>query len=545
LSDEERQQALLAEILWRDLLEQDERDACAADPKMLLRRMVASDEREAEGFHFLSDEGWAWQGDVFDWFHGERRCIALKARQLGVTWLACAYALWTALYRPGSLCLVYRQKEEEAHENVGRAWMLLHSLPRHLWNGAVIEKPSRVHQPIPTEELRLRFPNGAASRIVAMTSASASGHGKTAAVIVLDEFSRIERAEEIMAAVQPAAGKSGKILIVSTANGVSDPETGAGNHFHWLWSNPDSGFSKKFLAWSLHPDRDQVWYDTSEEIAGLPSHRRAEQYPADEFEAFTLTNRVFFDPDDLKHYGTLVPKPLYQFDFKAKDARHAAKDKSARGMIRVFKEPEPDRKYAIGADVATGRGRDYSAAYVVDLGSMEIMAEFHGRLDADQYAFQLHYLGRWFNTALIAVEMAGGYGDAVNVALRDGRAGRPAYPNIYYHVMSNRPDLPRARTFGFPMSTKTRPLVLNQFEQAVRERVLPFVTAQLLREMQTFAHHDKGTPEIRAQDGSRDDCVMACAITLEMYRLRGEHPDRQRKQPKSRFKHWLPINQAA
>jgi hypothetical protein len=539
LSDDERAASLLARILLLDLAEADERDECAADPKKLLARMAAVDERQAEEFRFLQEPGWEWQGEFFDWVHSEQRCIALKARQLGVTWLGCAYVLWTALYRQGSLSLVYRQKEEEAHENVGRCWDLLNSLPKHLWNGAVVRKPDRGARA--TGEIALVFPDGRRSRVVAMTSASASGHGKTAAVILLDEHSRIERADEISKAVEPAAGKQGKIVIISTANGVSDPESGAGNHFHWLWSHAEeAGYSKRFLAWSLHPDRDQDWYDTAPEIRALKSHERAEQYPADEFEAFTLTNRVFFDPEDLKYYGALVPKPLYRCDFRAKGATSAGILKTDRGMIRVYVEPEEDGKYAIGADVATGRGRDYSYAAVVDLRSMAFVAEFHGRLAADQYALQLHYLGRWYRSALIAVETAGGFGEAVIIPLRDGRAGRPAYPKLYRHVLSSRPDLPVSKPFGFPTNTKTRPLILNQFEQAIRERTIPAVTATQLSEMQTFVYHDHGTSP-RAQEGARDDAVMGSAIVLEMYRLRGEHAARQMKRPKKKFTHWLPV----
>jgi hypothetical protein len=266
----------------------------------------------------------------------------------------------------------------------------------------------------------------------------------------------------------------------------------------------------------------------------MKSHERAEQYPANEHEAFTLTNRVFFDPEHLAWYAAEgVKKPLYRARFTAESSRQARLERNDRGPIRVYTEPEPDGKYAIGADVATGRGRDYSAAYVVDLGSMELVAEFHDRLDSDLFATQLHYLGRWYNTALIAVETAGGYGEAVIIPLRDGRAGRPPYPKLYQHVLSSRPDMPHVKPYGFPTNTKTRPLILNQFEKAVRERVLPFVSNELLHEMESFVYHDHGTSP-RAQEGSRDDRVMAAAIALEMYRLKGTHPDQYRSKRKKR-----------
>lgn len=532
----DREADYLEQLLLVALKEEFDRDLATADPCWLISHMSAPDERTAETFNFVhmrtDQERWGWQRDFIRDVHSSQRLIALKARQLGATWLGCAYVLWTALYRPGSLSLIYRQKHEEAQENVRRCWQLFQSLPKHLWNDCEVVLPARGQ--LASEEIRLKFGNGV-SRIVAMSSASASGHGKTAAVVLLDEFSRIDRAGEIKKAVEPAAGTTGKILIISTANGRANLDTGEGNQFAYLWEKAEeSGYVKRFLPWSLHPDRDDNWYATSPEVRSLKSHERAEQYPANEHEAFTLTNRVFFDPEDIQFYRERIAEPMYRMDFDRVAPDRAKIDKSDRGRILVFEEPHEDHKYAIGADVATGRGADYSAAYVIDLASMHIVAELHARFDADLYAYQLHYLGRWYNSALIAVEMGGGYGEPVVASLRDGREGRPPYPRLYRHVLSSRPDLPTAKPFGFPMNTKTRPLALNQLEKAVRQRSLPFVSDGLLWEMESFVYHDHGASP-RAQEGAHDDRVMALAIALEMYRLRGEHPDRKRRrqpQPK-------------
>jgi hypothetical protein len=530
--------AAKSELARREL----ERRRAKADPLYLISNMSAPDERTAETFSFghlvTNDERWGWQRDFLRWIHAVSRGIILKARQLGATWLCCAYVVWVALYRPGSLCLMYRQKHDEAVENVIRAWTLLGSLPRHLLNGAVVVIPAR-GEPPRGGVLELRFPDGSVSRIVAESSAAASGHGKTAAVIVLDEFSRIDAADEIIKAVQPAAGATGKILIPSTANGVSNQETGAGNRFHWIWTSAEEeGYEKKFLPWSLHPDRDQDWYDKSPEIRGLRAHERAEQYPANEHEAFTLTNRVFFDPEDLAYYSEKVKAPLYRCDFVVPGSEKLAVGKSAelrkhgQGFTRVYAEPVEDRKYALGADCATGRGLDYSCAYVVDLMNGELAAEFHGKLDADLYAAQLHYLGRRYGTALIAPDN-GGIGEAVIVSLRHAREGRPPYPNLYRHQMSARPGMNIAKVYGYPINVKTRPLILNQLEKWVRERTLPWVTSRLLSEMQTFIERDKD-PSPAAQDGAHDDAIFAAAIALELFRLRGSHPEMEKRRSRER-----------
>jgi hypothetical protein len=173
---------------------------------------------------------------------------------------------------------------------------------------------------------------------------------------------------------------------------------------------------------------------------------------------------------------------------------------------------------------------------------MKICAEFLGRLEADLFAGQIHYLGRWYGTqsgcpkdAVIAVEISIGSGEAVLVALRDGREGRPAYKNLYRHVMSSRPTMDTAKAYGFPANPKTRPLILNQLEKATRDFALPYVTENLLYQMEEFVHHDSGTSP-RARAGSHDDCVLAASIALEMYRLYGEHEHRPRKRAKKPLK---------
>lgn len=553
--------AVADDLLFRQaarILElQDQADQARQDPAFLVSFMSAPDERTGATFTFehlrdaLSAEAspWGWQRDFFLWLYGELRTITLKARQLGVTWLGCAACVADALCVPGSLDLIYRQKEEEAVENVRRCWALFQSLPNHLRMDVEVLTPAR--GALPSTEIKLRFPDGKISRIVAMTSASASGHGKTARRALLDEHSRIERAAEIMKAVQPAAGSKGHISIISTANGVSNEETGEGNQFHWLWVNADeAGFQTRFLPWSMHPDRDQTWYDHDPEVRGLKPHERAEQYPANEDEAFTLTKRVFFNPDDLSWYAKhRVKEPLFRCDFvdpKDKsvlatgpqavlhkwqgtfDQRPAGRVSDATGAIRVYANPVSGHQYAAAADVATGDGLDYCAAYVIDLTNCELVAELRQRYGADVYAAQLHYLGRRYNTAKLAPETQGGYGDAVTAALRDRTAGRPPYPNLYRHRLDSQAAKPEQKRYGWPTNAATRPKILNQLERHLRERTLPWVTHRLLAEMRTFIEDDKRNPSPRAQSGSHDDCVMAAAIAVEMFRQFGDFEHRKR-----------------
>jgi hypothetical protein len=534
-----------------------ERRLCRKHPAELLKHMTMPDTRAVAGFGAedvedtqgdfkfkLNDpgSGWFWQRDLLDWWLAHPRTMVLKARQLGVTWLACGLGLWLALCRPGSLVLVYRQKEKDAVKIIDRVWDMLHSMPTWLWNGGEVITPAKGSRPSESG-IRIKFPSGKVSVIRPMSSAESEGHGDTAALVIMDEFAHIESAGSLMRAVSPAAGKLGKIVIISTANGRADVETGEGNFFHFLWVNDDNGFEKKFLSWRSHPDRDDAWYESSPEVQGLRWWEKMEQYPSTPLEAFASPSAVWFDRDSLRWYAEeRVAVPIRRYKFVKANPTHAKIEEAPDGWISEFETPVPGREYAIGADVATGRGTDYSAAYVVDLTSMGLVAEFHAKLDADQFAYQLHFLGKRYNIARIAVERGGGWGDPVIINLRDGKDGRPHYPRQYRYREEAQTDIPERKQYGIPMSQNVRTKVINAMEAAIRERLLPSMPPGLLHECDSFVRHDTGTTP-RAMTGTHDDRVMAAAITLELYRIYGHHPDqpgtkRLRRKP---YKHWLPL----
>jgi hypothetical protein len=520
------------------------------DPLYLMSQMTAVDQRDGtrfslehlrtpldgeatldpDGYTLRSKDGsWRWQRYVAERSIASKRLIVLKGRQIGVTWIVLAADVAEAILKPGTASLLFRQREDEAIDNIRRWWVLYQSLPEWFKEGIRVIRPDKAAQP-GRDGVELLFPDGSISAILPMTSAAASGQGRTIRNCILDEAAYIELLEAIRAAVEPAAGDA-SVKLVSTAHGIHNPETGEGNEYSRLWHDEESGYERIFVPYDAHPERNEVWYETAPEVRSLRPYQRQMQFPRNAHEAFALSDRNFFDPDDLTYYAERVRPPKYRMDFrdgrKLAVASRARVHKSEEGLIRVYQEPREEHSYAIGCDPSTGRGRDSSAAYVVDLASGALVAEFHGRLDADLLAAQLHYLGRWYKTAWLAVER-NGIGEAVIVTLRHGREGRPPYPKLYRHVMSSRPSQDMAKVYGFPMNTKTRPLVLNQLEKWVRERTLPWVTERLLFEMQTFIERDKD-PSPAAQDGSHDDCVFGCAIALEMFRLHGRHPEREKR----------------
>ena len=516
----------------------DERKAALAHPGGLLDHVTCIDPKTGERFTFtLNDEkaGWHWQREVLDEWMAHPLNLVLKARQIGITWLGAGYALWKLLTMPGTRALVVSINEDEAIKVVCRIFDMFVSLPEHLRFEAQVTKPTRGARP--TTLIEFTFPDGRISSVVGLPSTRRAGHGETATLVLLDEYARHEYARESWKATFPTADNGGQILVISTANGVSNEMTGEGNFFHHLWTNHEEyGIEVQFLPWDLHPDRDERWYTTN--ARALPPADRAEQFPRSPEEAFILTGDCWFDLEALSWYAdnhVLAEDDRFRFVLDQSGTR-AKIHKDAKGWIRLYVKPDAGHDYAIGADVATGRGYDYSCAYVIDLTSMAIVAELHGKLDADEYAAQLHYLGRWYGSARIAVEMGGGYGEPVIISLRDGRKGRPPYPKLYRHRIADRADAHELANYGFPMNQKTRPQVINQIEQAIREKSIPALTRTLVMECRTFVRQ-KTLPSPRAQEGANDDRVMAFGIALEMYRQYGTHEKRHRPQRREQKRH--------
>lgn len=516
-----------------------------------LRTPLTAEERQTirlEGNLLHHQGSWRWQRLLAEIIKRERRVIIGKGRQIGVTWVALAVDVEEAILMEGTCSLVYRQREDDAIDNMRRWWTLYQSLPKHFTEHIRVLKPDRAAQP-GEAGIALQFPSGAISEVFPMTSAASSGHGRSVRRITPDEAAHIEKFSDIRAATEPAAGNAA-ICVISTAAGRANVDTGEGNEFHRLWvTAEEGGYSRVFLAYDVHPDRDEHWYATAPEVQSLKPRQRNEQFPRNEHEAFKLTAGTWFDEEVLEAYAALVRHPQTRLGLHPLSARSAEWREDSQGPLKVVERPEAGHRYAIGADVALGHGRDFSAAYVVDLTSMGLVAEYHRRCDPDVYARDLHFLGRWYHDAEIAVETGGGYGDTVIVALRDGKAGRRPYPHLYRHPLSTRAEIPIAKPYGFPVNQRTRPLIINQLDRAVRERSLPWVTNDLLHEMENFvgeppadSRGSRRGPWPRAADGFHDDRVLACCIALELYRLRGAHedprPNRRRRKVKPSYP-WL------
>jgi hypothetical protein len=262
--------------------------ACKSDCRYFLEEYVRIEDRDnaAVAIPFML---WTGQVKALEAFILQRLVIVLKARQLGLTWLALSYALWRCIFQPGYSVVLLSQKEDDAKELVRRLTFILRHLPR--WMVREKSDAEGFAGPVWSATVltaTIEHPNSEPSTFKAMASAPGAGRSFTASLVILDEWAFQEHAREIWAAAFPTINRptGGQVLGISTM----DP----GSLFDEMWQGAErgeNGFAPAFLSWKSDPRRTGEWYEATKRAA-VHSYRR--EYPASVADAYTVGEGAAF-----------------------------------------------------------------------------------------------------------------------------------------------------------------------------------------------------------------------------------------------------------
>lgn len=263
----------------------------------------------------------------------------------------------------------------------------------------------------------------------------------------------------------------------TTVNGYVSHNTplGVGGWYHKSWVDAlqgVNGINPIRLLWNMHPDRDQDWYN--EMAKALGPKRTAQEIDGD----FLSSGNTVFDMADIKAIEEcLVDYPILK--------------KRLNGTYREWNTPDPHKDYFIGADVATGRGTDYSGMSCMDRDGEEV-AGFKGKIPVNKYARLLGDVGERFNFAKIAPE-SNDIGLAVTQALQD-----EDYPNLYYStkiLREKHKSKPKTEQIpGWYTTTRNRPIIIEGLEKDIREDNLIIKDPFFTQEAYTFIYDYQGRP---------------------------------------------------
>jgi len=195
----------------------DEYKKCLVDPMYFMKKYVKI-QHQTRGI--VPFELYEFQEETLEDFIEHDRNIVLKSRQMGISTLVSAYALWTMIFNPGKNVLILSTVQNTSKEIVSKIRLANNNLPSWL--------------KVPTVEdnrLSLKFKNE--SRVLAASSAADSARGFSAFLLVMDECAFIDNAEEVWTSAQQTMATGGRAILLSTPNGV-------GNFFHQMWVDAEA-----------------------------------------------------------------------------------------------------------------------------------------------------------------------------------------------------------------------------------------------------------------------------------------------------------------
>lgn len=193
--------------------------------------------------------------------------IIIKARQLGMTWLAVGHGLKKTLEIPQYTVVILSQTEDYMQEAINRFEYIIQRLPKWLireYNKDTKQLDSIYLYEKLSDEIVIYHPtdeNGTRiiSTIKGLVSTEKAGRSITADLIIFDEWAYHESAEAVFQAAYPTINRpdSGCFIGISTNK--------RGSYFEDIVKdcidNGDMGFNLIFLNVFADPRRTREWYD--------------------------------------------------------------------------------------------------------------------------------------------------------------------------------------------------------------------------------------------------------------------------------------------
>jgi hypothetical protein len=443
---------------------------CGKDPVYFTNKYLKISHAERGLIPFKT---YPFQEDCMRDFAKNRFNIVLKSRQLGLSTITAAFALWRGLFYREKNILVIATKMAVAMNFVRKVKTMLEGLPKWL---IIPEIKSETRTSI-------EFSNG--SVIKSVPTSEDAGRSEALSLLIVDEAAFIRNFGQLWTGLYPTLSTGGSAIILSTPNGV-------GNQYHSLWMDAESGKSALHpikLMWDVHPERDQAWFDN--ESRNMSRKQIAQELLCD----FASSGDTFLNADDLDRIRMGCRNPIESWG-------------PDRG-VWVWKYPVADHKYVLSADVARGDASDYSTVEVFDVNDSEQVLEFRGKIPPDQFGILINEIGMRYNKALVCPEN-NTYGFATITKLRD-----MGYPNL--HINDKRylysVEIPIGK-YGFNTNGASRGPTLTKFEEHIRLGRLKIYSSRLVDELKTFVWLGDSP---RAQKGFNDDLVLASAIGCTLF----------------------------
>lgn len=254
-----------------------------------------------------------------------------------------------------------------------------------------------------------------------------------------------------------------------------------------------------------------------------------------------ILGKTVFDARKIQERLKTIPKPLktgfFAYDYDGLKITNIRWQNDKNGYINIYQVPNSPKqtKYCIGGDTA-GEGSDFFTAHVLDAKTGIQVATLKHQFDADQYAKQLYCLGKYYSSR----NQYGGKDDALigieanfdSFPIRELQ--RLGYNNQYVREKIDEYTGKTEKRFGFKTTSITRPTIISNLIEIVRDHTETINDKDTLEELLTIIRNEKG--RIEAPEGGHDDQMMGLAIAHEIRNQVGFIQDAMTPYPE--FREW-------
>lgn len=445
------------------------------DPKFYLESFCKIKTKSEGLAPFILKEA---QKDLFNVLRKKNRVMILKCRQLGFSTAITGYAYHYAITNRGKNVALIGYNSDLTKELLDKVKTFYRTSPPSI--RPTIQYNSKFEISFPQTE----------SKIIVLPSTESVGRGYTIHFALCTELAFWDNADEKMSVLEASVPLNGTIVIETTPNSVGD-------YFYRMWK-ADNGYEKLEYGW--------WWGYTEEEIKAIEHHMNdarkfAREYALD----FATSGRVVFDPDVIKR----ARLGMLKVGEKTSTGGLVIQDS---GTV-IFKQPEKDTLYVLGADVAEGvDGGDYSVFTILNRTTGEEVAFYRAHIAPDKFADEIDKWGRYYNDALAVVEI-NNHGLTTVTALKN-----KFYPSMYYRPAKfDVAGSPWSEQLGWRTTRVTRPMMIDNLVKAVRDNEITIHSEKTLDEFLTFIYNKHG--DMEPQNGAHDDCIFATALALQGFKV--------------------------
>lgn len=431
------------------------------------------------------------------------RDIILKARQLGFSTYKLIEQLDYTITNPNTNSAVIAHLRDKVTILFEIIRLAFEHLPEQLKPRVAYDNRNEIY-----------FPDLRSKIFVALDT-----RGETIHNLHVSELAFMENAEQKMLGILESVPKTGKISFESTANGMA-------GYFYDTYMEPNSEFKKHFYNWTLDPEYaletdksmgelqtiydeiavkynlipdiaekfnltpDQFWWYIQKAIR--QREEVVQEYPITDMEAFMSSGRNVFNILDIQ--------------------KHEARDPVSRMYenLLVYEKPQKNMKYVVGVDPSEGIGGDNSVICVVNAYNGEQVAEFAtNKVPPDVLAGYVIEIANYYNKAFVIVEV-----NSIGLAVMNVLKNK--YMNLYRRESFDKQARIYRETLGWKTSAATKPVLIQELEQRVRDESILINSAELLKELKTYVRTEEpGKQGYGAEGSAKDDRVIAIGLCVQ------------------------------